>query len=163
MTEKKQPANITITVRTHDHMEHRISLDTLLDIMKISKDDTDCVILKISQDGNDLAASAPVHEAEYPGVALDAHDAHGRTIYLANAELPNDDYPGTSVARLYAGYAEIETDAPIAAVFTPMRGTVLPEYRPAPTKLVYVDTELAQYRPWDHRAHPEHLEEEKRA
>ena len=163
MPEKKQPAAIALTVRTHDHAEHSISLETLLNTLGIDKDSADCVILEITQDGNDLTASAPVHEAEYPGIALDAHDNHNRVIYLANAELPNDDYPDTSVARLYAGYAQFETDAPIAAVFTPMRGSVLPEYKPAPTKLVYVDTELAQYRPWDHDAHPEHLEEEKRA
>lgn len=113
--------------------------------------------LEVEKDDASLAAVVSPFENDYPGITLDGTDPDARTLFLAQCELPNVQYPDTITARLYAGYEACETDEPI--VFMKHRllktheierraklaGASGPRIR---RKLVYVDGDLAEPRPW---------------
>lgn len=118
----------------------------------------------IEKDGVVLKAYAFPYEEDYPGIYIDGISGNHQ-FCLANVELPNESYPQDFAARLYAGCEEYECDSPIALVKSNCQGQ-----RPNGdsfsegenlTKIVYVDTDFAQFRPWreDGRPEPEHAED----
>lgn len=118
----------------------------------------------VDKNGESLQASVQPKEQDYPGITVDGFDADGEQVYLANAELPNETYPQSIAARLYAGYAAYEFDGPIAIVTHGIRDAEQTKQRAAEqkqfTKIVYVDPESAQHRPWKEiPSMPEHVED----
>lgn len=69
----------------------------------------------VSKDGRELTAMISGGEA-YPSIAVDGEDGSGNVLYLSHVELPNEDYPDAITARLYAGYANFESNEPIVIV-----------------------------------------------
>lgn len=113
--------------------------------------------LEVEKDDASLAAMTSPFENDYPGITLDGTDSNGRTMFLAQCELPNVQYPDAVTARLYAGYEDCETDAPVVFMKHRLLGTPEVERRKAIAgtsgprvrrKLVYVDGDLAESRPW---------------
>lgn len=113
--------------------------------------------LEVEKDGSSLVAMASPFENDYPGITLDGTDPDGRTMFLAQCELPSVQYPDTITARLYAGYETCETDEPVVFMKHRLLGTPEVERRKALAgasgprvrrKLVYVDGDLAKSRPW---------------
>ena len=122
------------------------------------------IALIVKKEDKHLIAETYPYETEYPGINVDAtHDAH--KLYITNIELPSVTCPKAITARLYAGYDAFETDGPIAIVKHTLQDkatlkaltTRAKEGKPMPTKLVYIDTDVSQFRPW-HGA-PEDLAE----
>ena len=99
------------------HKTREFSLDEILTALNITEADNSVCALKLTRNNLLLTAMAS-DDLDYPGITLDAKDANNQPIYLAQAELPNSDYPDAICARLYAGYAGCETDEPIAMVKT---------------------------------------------
>lgn len=113
--------------------------------------------LEVEKDDASLAAVVSPFENDYPGITLDGTDPDARTLFLAQCELPNVQYPDTITARLYAGYEACETDEPIVFMKHPLLKTHEIERRAKLAgasgprirrKLVYVDGDLAEPRPW---------------
>lgn len=72
--------------------------------------------ITVTKDSRLLKSFTSLNEAEYPSIYTDAEDENKETIWLANAELPNEDYPDSITARLYAGYEALGKDEPIEKV-----------------------------------------------
>lgn len=113
--------------------------------------------LEVEKNDASLTAVASPFENDYPGITLDGTDPDGRTLFLAQCELPNVQYPDTITARLYAGYEACETDEPVVFMKHRLLGTPEVERRKTLAgasgprvrrKLVYVDGDLAKSRPW---------------
>lgn len=92
-----------------------ITLDALLKQYSALGLNADYLTVELVKNGKTLKVSINDDE-DYPSVAIDGSDQHDQEVYLAQAELPNEDYPDAFTARLYAGYAACETDEPIAMV-----------------------------------------------
>lgn len=161
----KEPNNIEIIVGI-DGWYRRFTLQDIIKALGLPSVPEE-IILSCEQHGNCLTASVEPKEAEYPGITVDATDSSGRQMYLANAELPNECFPDSITTRLYAGDSEFENDGPIAITKTKLMTdddlSVRAEQTKggrALTKIVYVNTETAQYRPWmENRDMPEHAED----
>lgn len=110
-----------------------------------------------NQDNIELNTTASVHDMKYPGVDIDACDASGEQIYLARAQLPNESFPDTVTARLYAGYACYESNSPIATVPTRLLNKKELARRAdanySPAKLIHIDYDLARPCPWNDTGH----------
>ena len=116
--------------------------------------------LVVANKAGELSASVDATDCQYPGLTIDGYNADGDQLWLAEAELPNESYPTAVSARLYAGYAGQEFDGPIALVKHDISKPPAPDGTKAPTKIVYVDTETAQYRSWRETSPmPEHAED----
>lgn len=153
---------VSITVDTGDAVSV-IGLDDLLAAFGIHGD-PDTVALTVTQDGVSLKATTEPKETEYPNITVDAYDAAGEEIYLGNFELPCESMPDGIAARLYAGYAALETDSPIAIVKHKLRSQAdlaekqnwYQKSHSGPVKLVHVDMELAHARNWNGTSIQEH-------
>lgn len=101
-----------------------------------------------------------IDDDDYPGIDIDAADTHGKILYIGHAELPNDDYKDSVTARLYAGYAALETDEPVCM----MRHRLLddetlnrkiseafhdPNWPAKNQKCVHIDYNVAVGVPWE--------------
>lgn len=123
-----------------------VDLDDVLTALDIT-DYAGTVSLCLESDGRALKAQAS-DDPTYPGITLDAVDENDENVYLTMAELPNPDNPDAFAARLYAGYAECETDEPIALVVSKLRSSqeiskLADKHGPKPRKTLYVDQDLA--------------------
>lgn len=140
----------------------KLSVEDLMKALNL-KDKPDTIELGVENSDAEIIACARPPENEYAGIDVDAYTKNGQLYYLANFELPNMDYKNDITARLYAGNAEYETDAPIALA----KHNIHPENQQekytspdSPTKIVYIDTELAQFRRWENTlTAPEHAED----
>lgn len=172
--EKGNLINAEIVLTTRRNGIKRISLEELVKTFMPDEYQANIssVTLRIKDEkGRMLHAGADLNEPEYPGILLDAEDSLGEKFCLAQAELPNPDSPKHAAARLYAGNLDYEYDRPIAKVMHEM------DLDPEKTKqnkqeaekdlpwsmlhkIVYVDRDMAQYRPWcEDSGMPEHVED----
>lgn len=140
----------------------KLSVEDLMRALNLK--DKPCVIeLGVENVDAEIIASARPSENDYAGIDIDANTKNGQLYYLGNFELPNMDYENDIVARLYAGNAEYETDSPIALAKHSIKTENQQEKYTSPdspTKIVYVDTELAQFRRWENTlTAPEHAED----
>ena len=92
-----------------------LSLPELSDKLGLSHLVIESVGVAVSKDGHELTAMISGDEA-YPSIAVDGEDGSGNALYLSHVELPNEDYPDAITARLYAGYANFESDEPMVIV-----------------------------------------------
>lgn len=116
------------------------------------------IALFVEKDGLELHAAIYPKEDDYPGIDIDGKDREGEAVYVANVELPNETYPHSVAARLYAGHSAYETDSPIALVTSDMRPEKIQAYKTYITekggpmhKFVHVDTDLARASVWPDR------------
>lgn len=168
--EKTAPVvNLAVTVQKQ---KFQFPLKELMEILLPSYklDDIQEIQLEIEEkDCGVLRAEIDSKEKDYPGIYLTATDKNGRQFELAQAELPNTENPDKAVARLYAGDLDYEYDGPIAMVKHEMNldSAELERRKEAAKhavvghhKIVYVDTDTAQYRVWrETGAAPEHAED----
>lgn len=149
-------------LRTLDGKEAVYTLDMILAALGVTGQVTQ-VDMVVKKDGRSLVATATPVNDEYPSIYVDGEIEGSERFYLANFELPNVSYPNDMVARLYAGAAGHEYDGPIALVKHTVDTQKLAERTASDkslTKVVYVDTEMAQYRSWNERLPmPEHVED----
>lgn len=113
-----------------------------------------------NDEGTSLVAHADIDE-EFPFIDIDGYH-NDRRFYLVSTEMPNECYPDSFTARLYAGCADAdETDSPVAFVRTSVKRD-FPEIPPTKPlkKLVYVDEDIAEKRTWKGAHFPEHREDE---
>lgn len=136
-------------------------------------EERDCceIKLNVKKDGMALFATARPNENEYVGLDVDATTEDGAQLYyLGNFELPCPTYENSIAGRLYAGDARFETDSPVTLVRHDVQNKEkidanIKKYGNSPFgphKIVYVDTELAQYRNWTGTKEdelPEHVED----
>lgn len=92
-----------------------LSLPELSDKLGLNHLVIESVGVAVSKDGRELTAMISGDEA-YPSIAVDGEDGSGNALYLSHVELPNEDYPDAITARLYAGYANFESDEPMVIV-----------------------------------------------
>lgn len=92
-----------------------LSLPELSDKLGLNHLVIESVGVSVSKDGRELTAMISGDEA-YPSIAVDGEDGSGNALYLSHVELPNEDYPDAITARLYAGYANFESDEPMVIV-----------------------------------------------
>lgn len=92
-----------------------LSLPELSDKLGLNHLTIESVGVSVSKDGRELTAMISGDEA-YPSIAVDGEDGSGNALYLSHVELPNEDYPDAITARLYAGYANFESDEPMVIV-----------------------------------------------
>lgn len=92
-----------------------LSLHELSDKLGLNHLTIESVGVAVSKDGRELTAMISGDEA-YPSIAVDGEDGSGNALYLSHVELPNEDYPDAITARLYAGYANFESDEPMVIV-----------------------------------------------
>ncbi len=154
---------VQISIETREGV-YNISAEELGKLLGLRKREAiNAVKVTLSQGNKSLFAIAEPDE-EYPAITVDG-EADEKKFFLANIELPNPMYPNDFTSRLYAGCANYETDGPIAIVKSRIDGK-----KPSGkayvdgdilTKIVYVDTDEAQYRPWkgDLTQLPEHVED----
>ena len=161
----KTRPEIAINFRSNDGALVSVPLDTLIEKLGIGIP-VDEITMTMEQDCNRIELAVEPAETEYPGVFIDAIDRNGKTMCIAYAELPNETFPDQITARLYAGYQEHEYDGPIALVKHRIEDPArikeleaLAESGRGLTKLVYVDTEAAAWRPWRGDDGPEHNED----
>lgn len=165
----KKPLSVRLAVKSGNTTRF-FTLQELLQALGVPAE-TAVLSFDMTQDDISLSVQLDAEETEYPGICVDGMDARGRKLYLGNFELPNKSYPGQIASRLYAGYAGFETDSPIAIVTHDVkhsgkrliRETDFRRTNRPPTKLVYIDTDLAAARNWkdtDSKKMPEHLEDE---
>lgn len=106
--------------------------------------------------GRDLEAYVSLDENEYPGMTIDGYDENNNHYWLANVDMPNEDYGDRFQARLYAGREDCEYDGPVAIVNSK---TGEPAQRDVRKKIIYIDTETAEVRAWNEKGPmPEHGE-----
>lgn len=160
----------TLTLK-FPHEEFTLSLEQLLKAIGKDKYKANAVALNVTRDDITLTAMAYPGENEYVGIDVDAHSEKDDMLYyLGNFELPSPTYENSIAARLYAGNSQFETDSPIALVRHDVKDKEKTEenikkYENSPFglhKIVYVDTELAQYRIWKGAGEkdlPEHMED----
>lgn len=149
---------------------YRLKLKDVLDALGIHGAAEEAGLM-IEKNGQMLYASTMPNEEEYPGIMVDGKVRYevgdvtsGDLFWLGNFELPNPTYPHDMTARLYAGSASYEHDGPIALVKhqcddmeTNMKRA---NDNKAYHKIVYIDTEIAQDRPWaEAEPMPEHVED----
>ena len=158
MDKQSAATSLVITLKNQEKrffsMEHLMRLLGLPDIQKIG-------IRIENQDNVQLDATAFVHNMEYPGIDIDACDTSGERIYLTRVDLPNESFPDTIAARLYAGYACYECDTPIAIVPTRLlnkkelakRADANQNATYSPAKLIHIDYDLARPCPWNDTEH----------
>ena len=115
----KKASEIYIAVRSDDKTT-LIPVSELLRLTNLGPNASE-IALVVEQAGTKLCAAASVGERECPNIMVDAVDSYGEDLYLANVQLPNEEYPSQITARLYAGYAKFETDQPIALVSTTLK------------------------------------------
>lgn len=114
------------------------------------------ISLDLVRDDCIITATTDPKEADYPGIMLDAYDKDGDQLYIGNVEMPNETYPSRIAARLYAGYAKFEVDAPIALITHDIKDTkAFLKYEEdflhlnrQPIKQVYIDRENAHVENW---------------
>ena len=140
-----------------------LPLDTLLRLANVEGEAIEVELVVATSDG-ELSASVDLLDKYYPGMTLDGYDKDGNKLWLANADLPNEEDTKNIVARLYAGYSAREYDGPIAMathdISNPPSGRAAMTHTAVPTKIVYVDTTVAQWRPWiEEGPVPEHVED----
>lgn len=142
---------ITLRVISSHKGQMEFTLDEVLDALGIREADNSTLIMTLKRDGRALTALAS-DDLDYPGINLDGSDEHGQSIYLAQAELPNQDYPKAICVRLYAGYEQAETDEPLAMVrndlMEPIQVCVKGAAGPTP-RTVYLDEKLAVVEPYE--------------
>lgn len=160
----------TLTIKFPNE-ELTLPLDVLLEAIGKDKCKAQSVALNVTRDDVTLTAIAYPGENEYVGIDVDAHSKKDDMLYyLGNFELPSPTYENSIAARLYAGNSQFETDSPIALVRHDVKDKEKTEenirkYENSPFglhKIVYVDTELAQYRTWNGAGEkdlPEHVED----
>lgn len=158
MDKQSAATSLVITLKNQEKrffsMEHLMHLLGLPDIQEIG-------IRIENQDNVQLDATASVDDTKYPGIDVDAYDASGKQIYLTRAKLPNESFPDTVTAILYAGYACYEHNAPIAIVPTKLlnekelakRADANQNANYSPTKLIHIDYDLARPCPWNDTEH----------
>lgn len=156
------PVETQIVIGLKDHngnlSQAGIAVQDLLDKFWFSDYDVQSVGISVRRGSMELKATACPNEKEYPGISLDGTN-NGTNLWIANAELPNKDDTDNIRARLYAGYEGSEFDGPIALVRHNVKTVPKPAKKP-PTKIVYIDTDAAQYRPWrENKPMPEHAED----
>lgn len=141
------PTTTSIVLRWADRSrETEVGLEKLLELL--GKDPSDPpveAVLRVAREDCAMTASVEPKEKEYPGIAIDAEDARKQQLYVCRAEMPHEDLPDSIEARLYAGYADYETDAPIAMVKHRLNDMGYCEAGKdfGGDKIVYVDTDLA--------------------
>lgn len=160
----------TLTIK-FPNKELTLPLDVLLKAIGKDKHKAQSVALNITKDDVTLTAMTYPGENEYVGIDVDAHTKKDDMLYyLGNFELPAPDYENSIAARLYAGNSQFETDSPIALVRHDVKDKEKTEENikkyenntDGPHKIVYVDTDLAQYRNWtgtNEDELPEHVED----
>lgn len=169
----EKPAPVIKLALTVQDRRFQFPIKELMEILlpNYKPDDVREIRLEIEEkDCGVLRAEIDNKEKDYPGIYLTATDKNGRQFELAQAELPNEDNPDKAVARLYAGDLDYEYDGPIAMVKHKMNldSAELERRKEAAKhavighhKIVYVDTDTAQYRVWrETGAAPEHAEDE---
>lgn len=164
---ERQGQAVSLRIKRND-IEREIPLKDILEKFGIPLTDTDATVsLETEHEGVRLIVSTEAGEKDYPGFNVDAKDRNGRDIYLANMEFPNESFPDSVATRLYAGYADFETDEPIALVRTRLRSVEeidrLDEATAAMNgmrKYVHVDYDAAAVRNWkSNKDLEEHVEE----
>lgn len=115
---ERQKQVISLVIKTNKETR-KIPIEEIFKEYGISFPNSVC--LEMEHEGMKLLAETSVDEADYPGIDIDAKDKNGKDIYLANVEFPNETFPDAIAARLYAGYADFETDSPIALTKTVLR------------------------------------------
>lgn len=171
MTEPaKKPPQTYLVLRTGDDERH-IPVQDLAILLGISEP-VDQLAMGLERGNMRLFANIDVREAEYPGITVDAFTPEARNIWLGRFELPCETYPTRIAARLYAGCERYETDEPIALVTHEVTDDARVIYRAGRLKnpsdhlhkIVYVDQDIAEARPWSgcHEDDlPEHLEDDR--
>lgn len=98
--------------------EGRMPVHDFLEAVGVPDRDGDAPVVQlvVRKDGVELSATADPRDGYYPVIFVDGEDAGGNKLYVAEAELPNEDEPNRISARLYAGYARFESDEPVAKV-----------------------------------------------
>ncbi len=166
MSNTEKPVTVNLHITYADGKSIAVSLPDLLKALGQNKA-VSTIGLSVTQNQQSLVATLSPDESDYPSITIDGVDKQNNPVYLTTVELPNADNPDAMTARLYAGVAEYETDEPIAFVRHKVDD---PEFiqnhtrRKAAgepvTKIVYVDTDAAQYRPWKGSENlPEHTED----
>ena len=151
-----------ISVKTNKGM-YNISLEDIIRIIKKPKRESiEAVEMRIENaEGIAHVAHADIDE-DFPSISVDGFHSD-RQFYLANVEMPNECYPDSFTARLYAGCVADETDSPVAFVRTSVTREFGDDQTQNPlTKLVYVDDDIAEKRTWRGPRFPEHREDEKK-
>ena len=119
----------------------------------------------VSKNGNTLLATCNPCEQDYASITTDGFDSNQNRLWLTQTELPNEAYLHSISARLYAGYAKYEADSPIALTIHDVKDREklrqrISDPKHTYTKIVHVDTGIAQYRPWRAAYElPEHAED----
>lgn len=160
----------TLTIQ-FPHEKFTVPLDYLLKAIGKEKYKAQSVALNVTRDDVTLTAMVYPGENEYVGLDVDAYSEKDDMLYyLGNFELPSPTYENSIAARLYAGNSQFETDSPVALVRHDVKNKTKTEENirkyenshDGPHKIVYVDTDLAQYRNWtgtNEDELPEHVED----
>ena len=141
-----------------------VPLQKLMSALGLNPDNPPVEInLYAEKNGERLVANVATRDDEYVGIYIDGFDSDGNPLYLAHCELPTESAPDSIEARLYAGYADYETDVPIAVVTHDIRDRKRlherAESNKGYTKIVHVDTEVAQSRRMIEGMRIEHAED----
>ena len=168
-SKKEQSTNTTNTgvIVKYEDKSQVIPIQTLLAALGLDSNElpTELCIF-VQKNGAKLVAACDPRERDFPGITVGGFDSDQNELFLAEAELPNNEYPHSVSTRLYAGYSSYETDAPIAIVTHDIQDREKLQQRasdpnhPVFNKIVHVDTDVAQYLPWREAGElPEHAED----
>lgn len=156
----KQSTATSLVITLKNQEKRFFSMEQL--IQQLGLPDIQEIGIRIeNQDGVQLDTTASVDDMKYPGIDIDACDASGEQIYLTRAQLPNESFPDTITARLYAGYACYESNSPIATIPTRLlnkkelarRADANQNAAYSPAKLIHIDYDLARPCPWNDTEH----------